>query len=74
MGKTKEVEKVEVQKNKKSPLNFIFSGKHSKTIQLTLMALPGALFFILFRYLPMAGLTIAFKDYLVTGGGFWKSL
>ena len=26
----------------------LFSGKHSKTIQLTLMALPGALFFILF--------------------------
>ncbi len=52
----------------------LFSGKHSKTIQLTLMALPGALFFILFRYLPMTGLIMAFKDYVVTGKGFWGSL
>lgn len=52
----------------------LFSGKHSKTIQLTLMALPGALFFILFRYLPMTGLIMAFKDYVVTGRGFWGSL
>lgn len=52
----------------------LFSGRHSKTIQLTLMALPGAVFFILFRYLPMTGLVMAFKDYVVTGKGFWGSL
>lgn len=52
----------------------LLSNKHGKTVQLTVMALPGALFFILFRYLPMAGLVMAFKDYVVTGQGFWKSL
>lgn len=52
----------------------IFSSKYSKTIQLTIMALPGALYFILFRYVPMAGLIMAFKDYVVTGRGFWASL
>lgn len=56
------------------PRRSLLSGKHSKTIQLTLMALPGALFFILFRYLPMAGLLMAFKNYVVTGKGFWSSL
>ncbi len=59
---------------KKEKLHHGISGKNSKTIQLTLMALPGALFFILFKYLPMAGLVMAFKDYVVTGRGFWGSL
>lgn len=59
---------------KKTKSRRRISGKHSKTIQLTVMALPGALFFILFRYLPMAGLLMAFKNYMVTGRGFWGSL
>ena len=54
--------------------NPLFLSKHSKTIQLTVMALPGAIYFILFRYIPMAGLIMAFKDYVVTGRGFWASL
>lgn len=65
-------------KSKSSHLSLkkqsLFSGKHSKTIQLTIMALPGALYFILFRYIPMAGLIMAFKDYVVTSNGFWGSL
>lgn len=62
-------------KSKRPASRFsLFSGKYSKTIQLTLMAIPGALFFIIFRYLPMAGLLMAFKDYVVTGRGFWSSL
>lgn len=40
-----------------------FKTRHSKTIALTLMMLPGAVWLLLLRYLPMAGLVIAFKDY-----------
>jgi len=37
--------------------------RHKKTFILTLMLLPGALWFIVLRYIPMAGIVIAFKDY-----------
>lgn len=40
--------------------------KENKT--LTLMALPGALWYILFAYLPMFGLIIAFKNYRFADG------
>jgi putative aldouronate transport system permease protein len=36
--------------------------------QLTILALPTTVWFILFSFLPMFGLIIAFKDYKVTGG------
>lgn len=39
---------------------------------LYLMMLPGVLYFILFRYLPMFGLVIAFKDYNIFKG-IWAS-
>jgi putative aldouronate transport system permease protein len=38
------------------------------TISLTLMALPGLLFLLVFAYLPMFGLVIAFKDYRFADG------
>lgn len=37
-------------------------------LQLTMLALPTAIWFLLFSFLPMFGLIIAFKDYKVTGG------
>ncbi len=37
---------------------------------LYLMALPGIIFFIVFRYIPLAGTIIAFKDYSVFQGFF----
>jgi putative aldouronate transport system permease protein len=39
---------------------------------LYLIALPGVLFFIIFKYIPMWGVTIAFKDYSPYMG-FWES-
>lgn len=39
---------------------------------LYLMMLPGLLYFVLFRYLPMFGLVIAFKDYDIFRG-IWES-
>ena len=39
-----------------------------------LMMLPAAVLVILFHYLPMAGLYMAFVDYQVQFGDFWQSL
>lgn len=36
---------------------------HRKTLALTLMVLPGVIWLILIRYLPMFGILISFKDY-----------
>ena len=37
---------------------------------LHLMALPGLIFFLIFKYVPMYGLVIAFKHYVGAAGGF----
>lgn len=39
-----------------------------ESLPLILMLIPGILFYVLFRYLPMGGLVIAFKDYNFTDG------
>ena len=36
--------------------------------ELTVMALPTTVWYILFCFLPMFGLVIAFKNYKITGG------
>ena len=41
----------------------IFSEKHKKTLAITLMMLPGAIWLLVLRYIPMAGLVIAFQDH-----------
>ena len=56
--------------------NVVITGKknwYNKLLQemkknylLYLMILPGILYIIIFRYIPMYGLTIAFKDYKIT--------
>lgn len=40
--------------------------------ELSLLALPTTIWFLLFCYLPMFGIIIAFKDFRITGG-FWQS-
>lgn len=52
---------------KKSPWECIYEQKIY-----FLMMLPGLLYFIMFRYLPMFGLVIAFKDYNIFKG-IWAS-
>ena len=43
--------------------------------ELTLISLPTVVWFILFSYLPMFGIIIAFKEYKLSGGhGFLYSL
>jgi putative aldouronate transport system permease protein len=39
-----------------------------------LMVLPGAIWFLLFAYLPMPGVIIAFKEYRFGRGGFFSSI
>jgi putative aldouronate transport system permease protein len=39
-----------------------------ESLPLVLMLIPGILFYVLFKYLPMGGLVIAFKDYNFTDG------
>ena len=47
-----------------------------KTLFLTSMVLPGAIWFFLLRYLPMAGIILAFKNYKVypKNPTFWNNL
>ncbi len=51
-------------------------GKTKKTLLLTSMVLPGAIWFFLLRYLPMAGMILAFKDYKVytKDPTFWNNM
>ncbi len=47
-----------------------------KTIMLTSMVLPGAIWFFLLRYLPMVGIVLAFKNYKVytKKPSFWNNM
>ncbi len=47
-------------------------AKWRGNIQLTLLALPGILYFLIFKYIPLYGLVLPFKDYKIALG-FWKS-
>lgn len=48
------------------------TAKWKGNIQLTLLALPGILYFLIFKYIPLYGLVLPFKDYKIALG-FWKS-
>lgn len=52
------------------------SNKKKKTILLTSMVLPGAVWFFVLRYLPMAGIVLAFKKYkrFPKDPTFWNNL
>lgn len=52
--------------NKKKSIWFYFK----KNLPLTLMAMPGVILMILFRYLPLAGIMLAFKRYNIREGIF----
>lgn len=41
---------------------------------LLLMVLPGLIWLVLFSYIPMVGTVIAFKDFRISGNGFFDSL
>ena len=57
------VDKTNVQRKKKN---------WQKDWQLHLMILPGLLFILIFKYMPLGGITIAFKEFL-PGKGIWGS-
>ena len=56
-------DKTNVQRKKKN---------WQKDWQLHLMILPGVLFILIFKYMPLGGITIAFKEFL-PGKGIWGS-
>lgn len=56
-------DKTNVQRKKKN---------WQKDWQLHLMILPGLLFILIFKYMPLGGITIAFKEFL-PGKGIWGS-
>ena len=56
-------DKTNVQRKKKN---------WQKDWQLHLMILPGLLFILIFKYMPLGGITIAFKEFLL-GKGIWGS-
>ncbi len=51
-------------------------GNRKKTLMLLTMVLPGAIWFLLLRYLPMFGIVIAFKNYKVytKDPSFWNNV
>lgn len=65
----------------KKQMATVVPGKRKKKrfsrddAELTLISLPTVLWYVMFAYLPMAGIILAFKDYkLVQGKGFFGSL
>ena len=53
----------------------IVSAKRKKNFWLTTMLLPGAIWLLLLRYLPMLGITIAFKNYRAfKPNTFWNNI
>lgn len=50
---------------------YSFTG-YKKHFALTLMLLPAIVYFVIFKYIPMGGITLAFKDYKIALG-IWKS-
>lgn len=70
--KPKESNSLTKSENKSS----IMGARRKKSIILTSMCLPGAIWFILLRYLPMAGIVLAFKQYKVypKNPTFWSNL
>ncbi len=57
-------------------LASIGNSNRKKTFLLTTMALPGAIWLLLIRYLPMFGIALAFKNYKVSprGNNFFYNL
>lgn len=56
-------------------LSSIHQSKHKKTLLLCSMALPGAIWLLLLRYLPMFGIILAFKDYRAyKPNTFWNNI
>lgn len=51
------------------------TATRKKNLLFLTMVLPGALWFLLMRYLPMAGIVLAFKKYKIHGNvTFWENL
>lgn len=52
------------------------TASQSRNLIFLTMVLPGAVWFLLLRYLPMAGIVLAFKDYKVYAGKptFWNNM
>ena len=52
------------------------TASRKKTIKLTTMVLPGAIWLFLLRYIPMFGIIMAFQDYKIytKAPSFWNNL
>lgn len=60
------------EKKEKAPFSNRLKRNFIKHRSLYLIALPIALFYLLFKYVPMFGIVISFQDYR-PGKGFWGS-
>ena len=67
MSKGKNVPKKQEPKNKVAAFFAEFAG-YKKNYVLALMLLPIVLYFIVFKYIPMGGIIMAFKDYKIRLG------
>ena len=48
--------------------------KIKTNLPLLLMVLPGTIYLVILRYIPIYGIQIAFRDYRIDPRGFWHSL
>ena len=55
-------------------LEQIYNKGWKSNLPFLLMVLPGAAWFILFKYIPMSGIVIAFKDFRIDPQGFVYSI
>jgi len=57
----------------KATTSKVSKASRKKDFHLFLMALPGVAWFIIFKYIPMGGLLLAFKDFKISPDGFLAS-
>lgn len=71
-GKSVDAEMKKTEKSKKSGNGFLRTLKANK--ELLILSAPGAIWFLLFAYLPLFGIIVAFKKFRLSSGGFFASL
>lgn len=72
MEQAEKLKQISVKKQVAKKKSLLIKIKENKA--LLLMLLPGALWLLIFCYLPMFGVIIAFKDYRISPDGFFSSL
>ena len=63
---------VTVYSNRQESIKYVFKRRILKNWRLYIFVLPAVLYYILFKYKPIYGIILAFKDYKISLG-IWGS-